>query len=37
MIDKEIIQTKIKNIENYLKELEPILALPNRVCRRMRF
>ena len=30
MIDKEIIQTKIKNIENYLKELEPILALPNR-------
>lgn len=30
MIDKEIIKAKIKDIENYLKELEPILALPNR-------
>lgn len=30
MIDKEIISAKIKDIENYLKELEPILALPNR-------
>lgn len=30
MIDEEIIQAKIKDIENYLKELEPILELPNR-------
>lgn len=30
MIDKEIIKTKIKDIENYLKELKPILKLENR-------
>jgi len=29
MIDKEIIKAKIKDIENYLKELEPILKLSN--------
>lgn len=29
MIDSEIIKTKLKDVENYLKELEPILKLKN--------
>lgn len=29
MLDKEIIKSKINDIENYLKELEPILQLSN--------